>query len=125
MLSFALAMTRRRLSTACTRALLGIVCALLLFAQHVGLTHAVWHAAQNLPAHTALADDDSDSSGLPHASKLCPLDAALGQVLGAGPVSGFAFDHLDDGASAPSFAAHAAPSLSVLTPRSRGPPALL
>ena len=119
-------MPRRRPSTACTRALLGIACALLLLAQHVGLTHAVWHAAHNVPAHaTALAADDGDASGLPHASKLCPLDAALGQVLGAGPTSGFAFDHLAERASAPSFAAHAAASLSVLAPRSRGPPAIL
>ena len=116
-------MTRRRFSTTCTRALLGLACALLLFAQQVGLTHAVWHAAHNVPAHTAVADHD-DRSELPHASKLCPLDAALGQVLGAGPISGFTFDDVDRCASTTSSAARTATSLSVLTPRSRGPPAL-
>ena len=119
-------MPRRRLSTACTRALLGLVCALLLFAQQVGLTHAVWHAAHDVPVHaSALADRDGDTSGLPHASKLCPIDAALGQVLGGGPVSAFAFDLAGRCASAPSSAAQSAASLSALSPRSRGPPAFL
>ena len=119
-------MTRRILATSFTRALLGIVCALLLFAQHVGLTHAVWHAAHDLPHHAAALDQsDGDASGLPHASKLCPLDALLGQVLGAGPVSAFAFDYSAGSASAPSCAAHAVASLCALSPRSRGPPPLL
>ena len=119
-------MTCRILPTAYARALLGIVCALLLFAQHVGLTHAIWHAAHDRPHHAMASDQsDGDASGLPHASKLCPLDALLGQVLGAGPVSAFAFDPVAAGASAPSCATHAVASLPAPSPRSRGPPALL
>lgn len=120
-------MTRRRTPTAFSRAALGLVCALLLFAQQVGLSHAVWHATQQLPQQVQTFQETGSGQlpALPHASKLCPLDAALGQVLGAGPVSGFALDHAVVDAQAPSCAASLPVSSHGLTPRSRGPPRLL
>ena len=116
-------MTRFRSPTAYARALLGIVCALLLLAQQVGLTHAVWHAAH--ASDTVEQSGSGQAPALPHASKLCALDALLGQVLGAGPVSAFAFDHSAAAAEVPSCATHAVASLAAPAPRSRGPPTLL
>ena len=120
-------MRRSRLPAAVARAALGFVCALLLFAQQVGLSHAVWHATQQLPQHVT-AFQQTGSGGvpaLPHASKLCPLDAALGQVLGAGPVSGFTFTPTDAGPQSSVCARAPFASLHALSPRSRGPPALV
>lgn len=47
---------------------------LLLFAQQVGVTHAVWHAGEHAPAHQK--DDASFQA------ELCGLDGAFNQVLG-------------------------------------------
>jgi hypothetical protein len=121
-------MTRRHTPTAFSRATLALVCALLLFAQQVGLSHAVWHATQQLPQQVQTFQEKGGSGSLPslpHASKLCPLDAALGQVLGAGPVAGFAFDHSAAVAHTSSCVADHPASLHALAPRSRGPPPLL
>ena len=99
------------------------MCALLLFAQHVGLTHAVWHAAHSL--ETVEQSRGGEAPALPHASKLCGLDALLGQVLGAGPVITFSFDASAVVDDVPSYGAHALASLPAPAPRSRGPPTLL
>ena len=117
-------MIRRRSPTACARALLGIVCALLLFAQQVGLAHSVWHAAHTLPSQQAADAATDDAPSLPHASKLCALDAALGQVLGAGAVSGFTFALRSPQAHALHSELFDPASVHALTARSRGPPAL-
>jgi hypothetical protein len=120
-------MTRPRRFTVLARAALGFVCALLLFAQQVGLSHAVWHATQQLPQPIQAFQEAGSGNlpSLPHASKLCPLDAALGQVLGAGPIAGFTFDHSPAVAHTPSCTADHPASLHALAPRSRGPPPLL
>ena len=118
-------MIHRRPTTACTRALLGIVCALLLFAQQVGLAHSVWHAAHPHAAQQATdAAAAGDSQSQPHASKLCVLDAVLGQVLGAGAVSGFTFALHPPQAHALHSELVDPASVHALTARSRGPPAL-
>jgi len=117
-------MNRCRPPTAFTRAVLGLVCALLLFAQQIGLAHAVWHATQQVPQQQA-AGEKTDAPKLPHASKLCPLDAALGQVLGmAGPTC-FSFALPQADAHKHACAALVSVSVDAPSPRSRGPPALL
>lgn len=101
-----------------------MLCALLLFAQQVGLWHSVWHAANPHAAQHVTDRAAGHSKSLPHASKLCALDAALGQVIGGGAVSGFTFVLAD----AQAHAFHSELSLPVsahaLPARSRGPPAL-
>jgi hypothetical protein len=70
------------------RALLRIACALLLFAQHVGLAHAVLHAYKHVPPMQQQDGVQTERSQGPHApklSKLCAFDAVFGQVLGAAP----------------------------------------
>jgi hypothetical protein len=119
-------MNRSRKPDAFARAALGIVCALLLLAQQLGLSHAVWHAAQTLPHDVRVVQKSSgEAPQLPHASKLCPLDAALGQVLGAGPVSAFALHAASAETLAPTCAPAVLASLPGPSPRSRGPPAFL
>jgi hypothetical protein len=59
------------------------MCALLLFAQHTGLAHAVWHATQQLPAQQQREEDPPERPSSRQFSSLCALDAALGQVPGA------------------------------------------
>jgi hypothetical protein len=107
-----------------TRALLQLVCALLLLAQHVGLAHAVWHAAQGLPVHVA-ADASGEAPAPSEASKLCPLDAAFGQVLGAGPNACLEFHAISPAVQAPVHAVGSFATLHTPTPRSRGPPSPL
>jgi hypothetical protein len=104
--------------------MLGFVCALLLFAQQLGVSHAVWHASQQLPANAAALDDAGDLPTLPHASKLCPLDAVLGQVLGGAAVSSFTFVLADAGAQSHAAPSHTLVSTDAPVARSRGPPAL-
>lgn len=123
-LSFPTAMTRTLRSTAFTRSTLGLVCALLLFAQQIGLAHAVWHATQQVPQPQSVAER-SDAPKLPHASKLCPLDAALGQVLGIAGPTGFSFDVAEAGEHTHDAAALVPASVPAPRARSRGPPAVL
>ena len=111
-------------SSSTARALVRLVCVLLLFAQHAGLSHAVWHAAHELAGGIETHSDAEHGSGSPEASTQCALDAALGQVLGAAPQAAPVF-HLETAD------AHTAPTIAVFfaalhspTPRSRGPPAL-
>jgi hypothetical protein len=120
-------MNLKRKPTAYARAALGIVCALLLFAQQVGLAHSLWHATQKIPqqAQALQKSGGQNAPALPHASRLCPLDAALGQVLGGAFTTAFTFDVAAADRHAPAYAARDSASPDPLTPRSRGPPVLL
>jgi len=102
---------------------------LLLAAQQGALLHAVWHAHDGRHAHQhdshehdGHAHGDQAPSG--HAS-LCMFDLAFGQVLGGAHDSGLALTHVPvtverlHDITAPRLLAEA------LTPKSRGPPALL
>jgi hypothetical protein len=111
------------------RALLPLVCALLLFAQQMGLSHAIWHATQQRPVHeqgtdSAQYDDDSSHSSR-DASSLCGLDAMLGQVLGGAALAYPTFVAEKPDAHAPLHALVANLTTHTLTPRSRGPPSPL
>jgi hypothetical protein len=109
------------------RAALGIVCALLLFAQQVGLAHSLWHATQKIPQQAQALQETGgkDAPAFPHASRLCPLDAALGQVLGGAFTSAFTFDVAAADRHAPAYAARDSASPHPFPPRSRGPPLFL
>jgi hypothetical protein len=109
------------------RAALGIVCALLLFAQQVGLAHSLWHAAQKIPQQAQALQDTggTNAPASPHASRLCPLDAALGQVLGGAFLSAFSFAVTTTGSHARSSVSAYLASRDSPTPRSRGPPLLV
>lgn len=119
--------------------LLALLGALLLFAQHAALTHAVWHAGHPAPAHEAHASTPVESRAShghhehheqgghdgDHASRLCDLHALLGQLIegcataAAMPVP-VADTHRHFTPDAPPLAA-----LSPIQPRSRGPPVRL
>lgn len=111
------------------RAAIQLVCALLLFAQHIGVTHAIWHAAQQRPLHEqghgSALDQDYDSPESRDVSNQCALDALFGQVLGGAALAGSAFTAEKPLASVPAHAPAAYAASDTLTPRSRGPPALL
>ncbi|HET7160374.1 MAG TPA: hypothetical protein VFI62_15350 [Burkholderiales bacterium] len=106
--------------------MLQLVCALLLFAQQMGLSHAIWHAAQQRPAHEQGAGsaqhDDHSSQGSRDASSLCELDAVLGQVLGGAALAYPPFSAEKPDAQAPLHALVVNLTTHTLTPRSRGPP---
>jgi hypothetical protein len=107
--------------------LLQLACALLLFAQHLGLAHAVLHAYQHLPAHQQNGVQSERSHG-PHApklSKLCAFDAVFGQVLGAAPPAAH-FSSFQSASAEVSAHVHCALVLvEFLAPLSRGPPSFL
>jgi hypothetical protein len=117
----------RRSALRIKRAALQLVCALLLFAQYSGLTHAIWHAANHIPQHgQALYDGrDGPTPAAPDASRLCALDAMLGQVLGAGPALTVAFHTLTPDAQTPWSSHGDFDTRHTPTPRSRGPPSLV
>ena len=116
----------RRAPSTYKRALLQLVCALLLFAQQMGLTHAIWHAVQQRPLHEQGAGsaqhDDHGSQGSRDASRLCALDAMLGQVLGGAGLGLPSFLAEKLHAQAPLHALVVNLTTHTLTPRSRGPP---
>jgi hypothetical protein len=109
------------------RALLGVICAVMLFAQHIALSHAVWHAYQQLPGQKQDASENNrpDRPSSPELSKLCAFDAAFSQVLGGAPPATYSFaaDARSTETAAREHCAFAAAELP--TPRSRGPPSLL
>ena len=111
------------------RAAIQLVCALLLFSQHIGLTHAIWHAAEHRPLHEqgygSAEDHDHGNPASRNGSNLCALDAVLGQVLGGAALAGSAFAAEKPLAHAPVHAPAAYATSDTLTPRSRGPPAPL
>ena len=100
----------------------------LLFAQQVGLWHAVWHASQeshashdngDAPAGTVNHDGDT------HQASLCPLDKAFATVLAA--LDGSQSPHPLEPAPyvAPLAASDADCCAPAPEPASRGPPAPL
>jgi hypothetical protein len=105
--------------------LLRLVCALLLFSQHVGLVHAVVHAANHGSAQQGVEKRSDDAPAQGKLSRICALDAALSQVLGGAPLACHAF-----GVEKPAPVLSAGVpgtfvSLEAPAPRSRGPPSLL
>ena len=109
----------------CQRALLLLVCALLLFAQHVGLAHALRHAANALPVQQQALASENDASGSREFTTTCALDAVLAQVLGAGPISAYTFSCETPSPDTPRHAAPGVAHFDTPTARSRGPPALI
>jgi hypothetical protein len=110
------------------RAALQLVCALLLFAQYAGLTHAIWHAANHVPQYGQTLSGSGEPArtpASPDASRFCDLDAMLGQVLGAGPIAAPAFHTHAPDAQTPWSAHGDFATRDTLTPRSRGPPSLV
>jgi hypothetical protein len=103
------------------------MCAVMLFAQHIALAHAVWHAHQQLPGQKqdAFESNRPDRPKAPELSKLCAFDAAFSQVLGAAPPAthSFAADARTTEISAREHCAFSAADRP--RPRSRGPPSLL
>jgi hypothetical protein len=108
------------------RVILAAVCAVLLWAQHVAITHEMWHLLRSSgQAHAAaLQGDNEQKSGSPQ-QELCALHAALSTVAGAmgcdgatyAPVVGCEVHVATIGALAPvGFPA---------SPPARGPPQLL
>jgi hypothetical protein len=115
-----------RASSGVKRALLQLACAFLLFAQHMGLAHAIWHAAQQMPAQQQRADERRNDRPISReVSRLCALDVAFAQVLGAGPLAGHDFSAEKPTAETPVHALGAFATSETFTPRSRGPPSLL
>jgi len=105
--------------------LLLLVCALLLFAQHVGLAHALRHAANALPVQQQALASENDASGSREFTTTCALDAVLAQVLGAGPISAYTFSCETPSPDTPRHAAPGVAHFDTPTARSRGPPALI
>jgi hypothetical protein len=107
------------------RALLKLVCALLLFAQHVGLSHAIWHASRDLPAQQQrVGEQRSDAPASREVSRICALDVAFAQVLGGGPLACHSFSVEKPAGHLTSQESYAFVSSEKPSPRSRGPPAL-
>ena len=114
-----------RRSEGLKRAWFVLVCGLLLFAQHVGLSHALWHAVRDLPAHEEhvhYGGTDSPVSG--DLSRLCALDAAFAQSLGGGPLACHAFSAEKPSTEITTNQSYSFVSFERPSPRSRGPPAL-
>ena len=115
-----------RLSPNVTRAVLQLVCALVLFAQHVALAHSVLHAYRHGLAQQELGVqvDRSHRQHAPKVSKLCAFDAMLGQVLGcASPPADFSAS-TQVRSECVAFIGHRTHSGEFLAPLSRGPPPL-
>jgi hypothetical protein len=118
-------MTQRPLHA--KRALLQLACALLLFAQHLGLAHAVLHAYKHLPTQQQNGVKGERTHG-PHApklSKLCAFDALFGQVLGAAPPTSNFSSPRPALAATTEHVPCALIRVEFLAPLSRGPPAFL
>ena len=107
------------------RAFLAFACALLLFAQHVGLAHAIWHAAQRAPAEQRLEQRTREAPTSREVSRLCALDVAFAQILGGGPPITHGFVAESRAAESWTHAPAAFFSPASFAPRSRGPPALV
>jgi hypothetical protein len=105
--------------------LLKLACALLLFAQHVGLSHAIWHAAQSVPAQQQrMAEERNDAPASREVSRICALDVAFAQVLGGAPLACHTFSTEKPPAHVTTRDTLAFVSIEKPSPRSRGPPAL-
>jgi len=102
--------------------LLSLLSALLLFAQHVALTHAVWHQANPPAGSHALAERPAAPHDSRHASTLCDFDAMLGQLLAGGAVAAAACILTTPAAHAFGLDVRHLADLTPIQPRSRGPP---
>lgn len=102
--------------------LLSLLSALLLFSQHVAVTHAIWHQAHGAPAHESVVEGHAHSDDEKQAGKLCGFDTLLGQLLAGGAVASGASIHGADGTHALAAAAPQLTALTLIQPRSRGPP---
>jgi len=109
-----------------TKGLIHVLCAFVLFAQQGALTHVVWHAAagQSAQEHGA-AVYEHERSPAPELTGLCVFDAAFGQVLGGGPASHQSAYAETTASQRALYHGRAYTAADALTPRSRGPPALL
>jgi hypothetical protein len=109
-----------------TRLLLQLLCVFLLSAQHVALTHAIWHAS-----HDGVTDALPVSVNKPGESQegeltaLCVFDAVLGQVLGGAAPSEHSLTVDPAIAQAVLHYGGGCTVADLLAPRSRGPPVLL
>lgn len=114
------------------RGLLQLGCIIaLLFAQHTALTHAIWHAHEDLPAqfHTdsgPIHDHPASDDGRPSPqSGLCDFDVVFGEVLGGALGPCLHFVAVDPGAEREARSLSARLSVEPVPALSRGPPALL
>jgi hypothetical protein len=108
------------------RALLGVICGAMLFAQHIAVAHAVWHAYQQLPAQQdAFESNRPDRPSAPELSKLCAFDAAFSQVLGAAPPATYSFTANAGCSESAAREPRAFAAADLPRPRSRGPPSFL
>jgi hypothetical protein len=106
--------------------LLRLVCVLLLFSQHVGLVHAVAHAAHDGSVKQQGVEQRSDNAPAQGTlSRICALDAALAQVLGGAPSACHAFAAEKPSPELSAGVPCTFVSLEAPAPRSRGPPSLL
>lgn len=99
----------------------------MLFAQHIAVSHAVWHAHQQIPGQEQdlFESNRPDRPSSPEFSKLCAFDAAFSQVLGAAPPATYNFT-ADASCTDSIGREHRAIAAAELPqPRSRGPPSLL
>jgi hypothetical protein len=107
------------------RALILLLCTLVLGAQQAGLTHVVWHAAAQATQPHGADADERERAPTRELASLCAFDAAFAQVLGAGgTASDSGFTH----AAISGSVVHrdrACLGVEALTPRSRGPPVTL
>lgn len=99
-----------------------LLSALLLFSQHVAVTHAIWHQAHGASAHASVSEAPAHSGDAKHAGELCGFDTLLGQLLAGGAIASGAHVPAADGAHALCSAHPHLLALAVVQPRSRGPP---
>ena len=116
----------RSLQPSVAKGLIQLLCAFVLFAQQAALTHGVWHAAASQSAHEphggAHGDERTPATEL---SSLCVFDAAFGQVLGGAPATHQSACAETTASQRALYHGRAYTAADALTPRSRGPPALL
>lgn len=107
------------------RALILLLCAIVLFAQQAALTHVVWHAAAQSTHEGNAGASEPDRAPARELASLCAFDAAFAQVLGGGA-------HGSDPGFTQTAITQVVPYRSrgfvgfeAPTPRSRGPPLIL
>lgn len=105
--------------------LLSLLSALLLFAQHVALTHAIWHQSNAKARSATLVERHSPPSESRQANPLCDFDAMLGQLLAGGAAASCAAVLAAEGTQPLISEASRLAALAPIQPRSRGPPLVL
>ena len=121
----------RNKSSHAARALIAIVCTLLLFAQQVGLTHSVWHAAESEPLYTAAvgvahagAEHQHERNGDAQRA-LCVYDGAFGVTLAGHLGAVLACIALAPDAARIALVSSGRTTVDVVPAASRGPPIFL